>query len=386
MAGGRGERLKPFTDKHPKPLYPVGGIPFIERLVKQIESFGIKRIVLLAGYMADQIIDVLGDGKKNGVEISYDITPVEFDTGDRLLHAADLLDDCFLMMYCDNYCPVNFTDLKEEFYANQALIQLSVYSNKDGYTRGNIRLTEDSRRIEMYDKSRQAANLPAVDIGYAIVSKTVIQMLPHPAGNFAGALYGKLAQKGKMYATVTDHRYYSIGSYERMELTEEFFREKKAVFLDRDGTLNVRPPKACYIERPEDFVWLPGAVEAVKLLNDAGCLTILFTNQPGVARGIMTMEDLDSIHEKMKRELAAEKAHIDYIYCCVHGWNEGCDCRKPKPGLLYQAQRELSLNLTDAIVFGDDDRDIEAGKLAGCKTVLITDEYPLLHAVKEYLA
>lgn len=385
LAGGRGKRLRPFTDKHPKPLYPIDGIPFIKRLVEQIKSFGIRRIVLLVGYMAEQIIETLDDGKEAGVEISYDILPAEFDTGDRLLHAEELLDDYFLLMYCDNYCPINFTVLEEDFFKNQALIQLSVYSNKDNYTRNNILLSRESQRIEVYDKSRQAADLLGVDIGYAIVSKKILQMLVNPVGNFACALYGVLAKKGKLYATVTEHRYYSIGSYERLALTKEFFKDKRAAFIDRDGTLNIRPPKACYIEKPENFIWLPGAIKAVKMLNDAGYLTILFTNQPGVARGNLTMEDLNAIHEKMNRELAEEKAHIDYIYCCVHDWNEGCDCRKPKPGLLYQAQRDLSLNLMNAVVFGDDERDMEAGRSADCKTVRITDEYPLLTAVKEYL-
>lgn len=385
LAGGRGARLSPFTDKHPKALYPIGNISFIERLVMQIHSFGIRRIVVLVGYKADQIIKTLGDGKNYDVQISYDITPPEFDTGDRFLHAVDILDKHFLMMYCDNYCPVNFANLEKDYFLNQALIQLSVYSNKDGYTKSNIRLSPDSQKVEVYDKSRNTINLSGVDIGYAIVSKSVIHMLPNPAGNFAAVIYKELAKKGKLYATVTNHRYYSIGSYERIELTKEFFKEKKTAFLDRDGTLNIRPPKACYVEKPEDFIWIPGAIEAVKLLNDAGYLTILFTNQPGVARGKLTMEALNAIHEKMTQELAFYGAHIDYIYCCIHDWNEGCECRKPKPGLLYQAQSALSINLMNAVVFGDDDRDMEAGKSAGCQTVQITDEYPLLKAVKEYL-
>ena len=189
----------------------------------------------------------------------------------------------------------------------------------------------------------------------------------------------------QLYATVTHHRYYSIGSYERIHLTEEFFKEKKVVFLDRDGTLNVRPPKACYVEKADDFVWLDGAIQAVKLLNDNDVITILVSNQPGIARGNLTVSDLDEIHNKMQKDLQENGAHIDYIYYCPHNWDDGCDCRKPKPGMLYQAARDLSLNLPECTLFGDDERDMEAAKAARCREVLITDEYPLIDAVNDYI-
>ena len=385
LAGGKGERLRPFTDTLPKPMYPIGGIPFIVRLVNQIRDFGIDRIVILLGYMADKVISELGDGSKYGVNITYDITPIEYDTGDRLIHAADKLDDRFLLMYCDNYCPVDFPRLVKEFNENDAMIQMSVYSNKDGYTKNNIRMNDNGKLVDIYDKNRTAYGLQGVEIGYSIVKKEAINLVNDDVRNFTKAVFPKLVSMQKLYATVTDHRYYSIGSYERMPLTEEFFREKKVAFLDRDGTINVRAPKACYIEKPEEFVWLDGAIDAIKLLNDNDVITILITNQPGIARGNLTVDDLNKIHAKMQNDLKVHGAHIDHIYYCPHNWHEGCDCRKPKPGMLYQAGRDLSLNLTECILFGDDPRDIEAADAARCQSVLVTEEYPLLNAVKDYL-
>jgi len=385
LAGGRGERLRPFTDTMPKPMYPIGDVPFIVRLVNQIKDFGIDRIVILLGYLAHKVVDELGDGSRYGVDIIYDITPIEYDTGDRLIHAKELLDDRFLLMYCDNYCPIDYRRLVKEANENDAMIQMSVYSNKDGYTKNNIRLNNDGKLVDIYDKTRSAYGLQGVEIGYSIVKKEVIDLVNDEERNFAKAVFPKLVMMQKLYATVTDHRYYSIGSFARMSLTEEFFREKKVVFLDRDGTLNVKAPKACYIERPEDFVWLDGAIEAIKLLNDNEVITILITNQPGIARGNLTVDDLNSIHEKMQNDLKEHGAHIDYIYYCPHNWFEGCDCRKPKPGMLYQAARDLSLNLTECMLFGDDERDIEAANAARCKSSLITEEYPLIEAVKDYI-
>lgn len=385
LAGGKGERLQPFTNEHPKPLYPIQNKPFIVYLIEQVKGFGIDDVVLLLGYMHEQIEELLGDGSEYGVNITYDITPVEYDTGDRLIHAKDKLAEQFLLMYCDNYCPIDYERLVVEFLEHEADIQLSVYANKDKYTNDNLIVNKDSGLVEVYDKSKMHEGLSGVDIGYAIIKKSVVDGLSTPVGNFATAAYTKVVDNQRMYATVTEHRYYSIGGFKRMHLTEEFFQDKKVVFLDRDGTLNVRPPRACYIEHPEDYVWLPKAIEAVKMLNDSGAITVLISNQPGIARGNLTVDDLDAIHEKMKANLKEHGAKIDHIYYCPHNWDEGCDCRKPKPGMLYQAQKDLSLNLTKCILFGDDERDIEAADAARCPSKLITNEYTIFDAVKDYL-
>ena len=381
LAGGRGERLRPFTDTLPKPLYSVGGIPFISRLVEQIRDFGITKIVILLGYMADKITAELKDGSCFGVKITYDVTPPEYDTGDRLLHAQALLDDRFLLMYCDNYCPIDFQRLVSDSLKNDAMLQMSVYSNKDRYTKDNVKVA-DNGLIEIYDKTRKTSGLAGVDIGYAIVKKDSLKLLH--GDNFSAEVYPLLVERKEIYATVTDHRYYSIGSYDRLALTEEFFRAKRAVFLDRDGTLNVRPPKACYIEQEKDFVWLHGAKEAVKMLNDHAVITILVSNQPGIARNCLTVDQLNRIHDKMQMDLAEIGAHIDHIYYCPHNWDEGCECRKPKPGMLYMAQRNLSLDLTKCMLFGDDERDLAAAQAVNCSAELITEEYSLLDAVKAY--
>ena len=111
----------------------------------------------------------------------------------------------------------------------------------------------------------------------------------------------------------------------------------------------------------------------------------MITNQPGIARGNLTIDDLNKIHDKMQSDLAKAGAKIDYIYYCPHNWDDGCLCRKPKPGLLYQAQKDLSLNLTECVFFGDDERDMEAAKAARVKGILVGEEYSLKDAVTDYL-
>lgn len=385
FAGGLGERLKPFTETNPKPMYPIQGKPFIEYLVEQIVSFGINDIIILLGYLPEKVTEYLGDGSRYGAKINYCITPVEYDTQFRLKAAAEDLQDEFLMMYCDNYCPINFERLVRAYEENGAWIQFTAYANLDGYTKNNLKIG-DGGQVLVYDKKRTQPDLQGVDIGYAIVSKKVLSLMSDQNENFEAVVYPQLVEQGLLYAMVTEHRYYSIGSFARIELTEEFLSDQKYIFLDRDGTLDVRPPKACYVEKPEDFIWLPGAKEAVKKLKDAGYFIILVSNQAGIAMGRITDEDVARVNEKMQDDLLAIGACIDAIYYCPHGWDSTCSCRKPKPGMLYQAQKDYSINLPECYLIGDDERDIQTAENADVKGILVDENYTLLDAVDDLLA
>ena len=383
FAGGIGSRLRPFTQTNPKPMYPIEGVPFIIHLLLQIKAFGIKKILLLLGYLPEKIISAVGDGSALGLDVEYEITPVDYDTGLRLWSARDRLDDIFLLMYCDNYCPIDIEAHYRNFIANDAAVQLLAYVNHDHYTKSNLNVQKG--QVLIYDKSRNSRNLHEVDIGYAIVKKAVLCFLENKNINFEAAVYPMLVQNKNLFATLTEHRYYSIGSMERIALTKEFFKPKKVVFLDRDGTINKRAQKACYIERPEDFVLLAGAAKAVKMLKDAGFFLILITNQPGIARGRLSEMTLEKIHMKMMVDLSKNGGAIDAIYYCPHDWDEGCDCRKPNPGMLFQAQKDFSLNLLECVLIGDDERDITAGSRAGCTCYQVSETDSLLDIVEDLL-
>jgi D-glycero-D-manno-heptose 1,7-bisphosphate phosphatase len=142
-------------------------------------------------------------------------------------------------------------------------------------------------------------------------------------------------------------------------------------FLDRDGTLNVKPRDGEYVERPEDLRLLPGAAEAVRILNHAGLWTGVVTNQRGVALGRMSMDDVDAVHARLRHLLSLEDAFVDAIYVCPHEVST-CDCRKPRPGMLLQARDETpGMDFAEAAIMGDSLSDIEAGRQLGLRTVLI---------------
>ncbi len=160
---------------------------------------------------------------------------------------------------------------------------------------------------------------------------------------------------------------------------------KKVIFLDRDGVINKKPKKADYVKKWQEFEFLPGAIEAIKLLNQNSYDIYVITNQPGISRGVMSKQDLDLIHQKMEQELEKEGAKLQGIYCCTHGWDDGCECRKPKPGLLFQAARDHNLDLAEVVFIGDDERDLQAGEAAGCKTILLEPSKSLLKIVNSLI-
>jgi D-glycero-D-manno-heptose 1,7-bisphosphate phosphatase len=147
---------------------------------------------------------------------------------------------------------------------------------------------------------------------------------------------------------------------------------KKAAFLDRDGVINRKPPEGQYVTRWEELQFLPGVSEAIILLTGAGYSVFVVTNQRGVAKGLLTQDDVESIHQKMCQELACAGAVITKVYYCPHERQPPCTCRKPAPGMLLTAAKSYDLDLASSWMIGDSDIDVEAGRNAGCKTVRIS--------------
>lgn len=142
-----------------------------------------------------------------------------------------------------------------------------------------------------------------------------------------------------------------------------------AVFLDRDGVINRKRPEGQYVTRWEELELLPGVVEGIASLNQAGFRVIVVSNQRCVAKGLISTADLEDIHRRMLEILARGGAKIDAIYYCPHETGDGCNCRKPAPGMLLEAARAMGIELLSSWMIGDSNSDVEAGKKAGCKTI-----------------
>lgn len=385
LAGGRGSRLGALTDTRPKPMIQLHGRPFLAYLLDQLREQGFTEVLLLLGYRADIVQDYAGDGRRFGVRVGYSVTPVEDLTVRRLQAARDLIEDPFLLMYCDNIWPLQMDRLWRQFEAAGVPALTTVYSNKDGYSRNTVRVAGDGF-VEVFDRTRTAPGLNGIEISYAILRRHLLDLLPKDDMLVEEALYPRLARERLLVAHVTNHRYYSIGSPERLPLTAEFLTRRPAVLLDRDGVLNRRPEPGCYVTRIDQIEWLPGALEALRVLHEGGYRIIVVSNQAGVARRQLSRETLDAIHDAMRGHARAAGGWIDAFYCCPHDRDAGCDCRKPRPALLFQAQRDFSLDLTRTFFIGDDLRDMQAAEAAGAPGLLVTPSEPLLVHARQLLA
>lgn len=385
LAGGRGTRLAPLSDLRPKPLIEFHGRPFIDYLIEMLSREGFQRVVVLTGYRGGQLEKALDSGAKGGLEIVCHSAPETFDTGARVRAALDLLDETFLLLYCDNYWPLPFDQLWRHYCAAEAEAMVTVYRNGDNYTRSNL-VVDATGKVVLYDKTRSAENLQGVDIGFLVLRKELLERLPPGNINLERELYPDLIAQGQLAAFVSDHRYYSVGDIPRLPATEKFLAFEPTILLDRDGVLNEKRPRGEYVADWGEWAWKDHALSGLRKLTQAGYRIVIITNQAGIARGVMDVPALEEIHARMAEEAEAAGAKIACVYYCPHGWDDGCDCRKPRPGMLLQAQKDFCLDLSRCWYLGDDERDGMAAKAAGCRFSLIDETTNLADKVDDILS
>jgi len=363
LCGGLGERLRPLTDTVPKPMVLVNGIPFLKYLLQQLRENGIQEVILLTGYRGEQISEYFKDGSQTGLLIRYSYGPVEWETGRRLFEAKELLDEHFLLLYSDNFLLFNLKKIVK-FYAEQNKILSFIVHPKE---KGNIRLDRGGS-VQAYDKTRSAAGLNFVELGYMIVSKKIFGFYDSKDVSFSDII-SKLVSVGQVAGFTVLDAYYSISDLERLKSAEKYLEPKKILLIDRDGVINKKAPKGEYITSWEDFSFIDDNVEGMKKLSKEGFSFIVISNQAGIARGMVTAEAVELIHRRMKEILENKKISILDIYLCPHHWDQKCFCRKPEPGLFFAASRKWSFRLDKTYFIGDDPRDCQAAYRAGCGCV-----------------
>jgi histidinol-phosphate phosphatase family protein len=373
LCGGRGSRLRPDTDHLPKPMIPVNGVPFLEYLLEQLREQGIERVALLIGYRGQQIENYFGDGNRFGLAISYSRGSAEWETGRRIWEARDLLDSRFLLLYGDNFVPFNLTAaLSFHLVRNPALTLLLAAKSK-----GNVSVDRRGSVIR-YDPRRSEPGLDHVEIGYMIAERDeVLPLLTDPDVSFSTVLQ-RLVSVSRVVGRVTGDHYHSVSDPQRWKLTEQYLRLKRIILIDREGTLNARPPVATYISRWEDFHWNVGALDGLMALADAGFSFALISNQAGIARGLLTQEQVDTINDRIAAELDKRGVKLLAAYVCPHHWDDNCECRKPAPGMFFRASREILLRLDRTIYIGDDPRDCQSAYNANTLGVYVGKPSELL--------
>lgn len=407
MAGGMGTRIKSVRSDVPKPMIEICGKPILQHQIENLKAFGLTDITIVAGHLGNVIKDYFKGGSDFGVKIDYFTEETPLGTAGALFKMS--LAEDFLLLCGDVIFDIDFNRFIKFHSEHEAWASLMAHPNGHPYD-SSLLVTEilppqekgglpvETNRITNWlsteDERLYCRNL--VNAGIEIISP---ELLHEAKKNFVSHhpetpdkidldrdVLKPNIRSGKIFAYHTTEYIKDMGTPERYQETESDMKngkvharnlsvKQKAVFLDRDGTIN--KPNG-FITTPEQFELLPETAEAIKKINRSGFLAIAVTNQPVIARGECTFEKLQEIHGKMESELGKKGAYLDAIYYCPHHTDKGfagerieykcdCECRKPKPGLLLKAARDFNIDLSQSCMIGDRESDVLAGRRAGCR-------------------
>ena len=429
MAGGKGTRIASVRNDVPKPMISICGKPILEYQIENLKTCGLTDIILVIGYLGDKIKDYFGDGSKFDVKIEYFIEDHPLGTAGALFKMPQLTED-FLLLCGDVIMDVDFNRFIEFHKSHKAWASLMSHPNGHPFDSSLLvteievprvkgGMPEDTHKVirwmakedeRTYYKNRVNAGIEI--ISPELLKETKKNFIPrHPETpdkiDLDRDVLKPNIKSGRIFAYDTPEYIKDMGTPERYYEVENDIvsgkvharnlkNKQKAIFLDRDGTIN---KMVGFITKPEQFELIDGAAEAVKAINKSGYLAIVVTNQPVIARGDCTFEELQTVHEKMETELGKKGAFIDAIYICPHHTDKGfpgerleykcdCDCRKPKPGLLLQAAKDFNIDLPESYMIGDSDRDMKVGENAGVKNSIKVGEnepYALLNTIKQII-
>ena len=404
MAGGRGTRISELFPDIPKPLIPIDGIPVLEREICSLASQGFRDIVLTVSYLHEKIEKHFGDGSKWGVKIEYFVENTPLGNAGALFK-LNLKED-FLLLNADAMFDVDFNRFVDFHKQHGGVVTLFTHPNSHPYDSGLL-IADKNGAVEQWlakEDDRPEYYRNRVNAGLHVINPSILELSGIDVDKVGTVgengkpvkvdldrqLLKPLAGTGKMFCYDSPEYVKDMGTPERYDAVCEDYKagrvsgknlqnKQKAVFLDRDGTIN---KYVGFLRNIDEFALLDGVADAIKKINASGYLAIVVTNQPVIARGEVSFEELERIHNKMETLLGKEGAYLDAVYFCPHHPHKGyegerpelkfdCECRKPKPGMLVKAAQDFNIDLAQSWMVGDGENDIKAGQNAGCRTALV---------------
>lgn len=392
MAGGKGTRIAEVNSQVPKPMIPIDGKPILEYQIECLKKQGYEDIILIIGHMGNVIKDYFEDGTRFGVTIEYIVEEQPLGTAGALYLLKEKIKDDFLLLNGDIIFDVNIGRFLAYHKKQKTMATIMTHPNSHPYDSGIILANERGIVTNWLHKEEERLWYKnRVNAGLHMLSPRIFELFPDLQKRdldrdilkplIADGDLGVYDSPEYIKDMGTPDRYYSViedirtGKVEAKNLTNK----QRAIFLDRDGTIN---EYVGFLRNIDEFRLLDGAAEAIKKINESGYLAIVVTNQPVVARGEVTCEELEEIHNKMETLLGEKGAYLDAIYYCPHHPDKGfegevpelkfaCECRKPKPGMLLKAAEDFNIDLSQSWMVGDSESDVKAGEAAGCHCVFI---------------
>lgn len=394
LAGGKGTRLAEITKNLiPKPLAKIAGKPILERAVLQLKYYGITDIFISVGYLNEKIRDYFGNGEKFGVNIEYIIENEPLGSGGALFYLKEKICDNLIVCPGDVVFDVDFNKMLDFHKKKNALITLFAHPNLHPYD-SDLIVTDKEMRVTEINKKNSERNFfykNIVNAGIFVLSPSTLSFFKELKPiNMEHDFVSSFIESGQVFAYKSSEYVKDVGTIERFYAAEKDIErgivsaknlrnKQKAVFLDRDGTINRYKG---FIKTADDIELLPKVADAVKKINASEYLAIVISNQPVIARGESTVGEVDRMFDKIETLLGQSGAYLDGVYYCPHHPHKGfdgevkelkidCDCRKPKIGLLCRAAEDFNLDLTKCVMIGDGETDVKTGKNAKIPTVLV---------------
>lgn len=408
MAGGQGIRIRPLCGDLPKPMLPLDGKPVLERAIGSLRQQGLTDLVITVSHLGEAIMSYFGDGSRFGVRIQYYHEEVPLGNAGALFRLRNELGaEPFFLLNADTVFDADLRRMLMFHRKKRAKATLFTHPNSHPYDSALLVPGADQSVAAWLtaEDERPAYYQNCVNAGLHIIDPSVLDSSgidaaaigrPDPVTgepckvDLDRQILKPLAGSGQMFCYQSPEYVRDMGTPERFRAVEadlraglvesrSLRRRQRAIFLDRDGTIN---RYVGFLRSPEQLELIDGAAQAIRAINASGYLCIVVTNQPVVARGEVTPGQLREIHNRLETLLGAQGAWLDGIYVCPHHPDRGfpgevpelkfdCDCRKPKPGLLLRAARDLNIDLAGSWMVGDSDADVEAGRAAGCQTARI---------------
>lgn len=393
LAGGMGTRMGNISANTPKPMTLLCGKPVLQHQIEALKKEGIEEFIFTVGHLSDHIEDYFGNGSTFGVKISYFYEDEPLGTGGALFHLG--IKDDFLVCNGDlifDFCLDRMVSFHRK---NKALATLFSHPN-DHPCDSVLIYTEANGCITNYISEKKKTSLYSnlCNAGIYIISPDLLRLYaPTGKTDLDHDIIRPAVNTGRIFAYKSAEYVHDMGTPQRAlhvekDIERGIVRAKncsllqRAVFLDRDGTVNQYKG---YITNPDDIELIPGAAEAISYFNRSGFLVIVVTNQPVIARGECSYETLNEIHKKLEVLLGEKGAYVDAIYYCPHHPDKGydneraelkirCECRKPAPGLILKAKSDFNINISESFMVGDTMRDIQTARNAGCIPILLNDK------------
>lgn len=401
MAGGRGTRISSIANDIPKPMIKIMGKPVLEHELECLKKQGLTDIIITVGHLGHIIVDYFGDGsgispvtgEPFGVAIEYYTEKEPLGNAGALFKIKDKLTEDFLLLNGDAIFDINFNRFIGFHKEHGGIATLFTHPNSHPYDSGLI-FADENNSVQKWltkEDERPQWYRNRVNAGLHVLSPKVLETkIDTPKVDLDRQLLKPLAGTGKMFCYDSPEYVKDMGTPDRYEAicrdydngrvqAKNLTNKQKAIFLDRDGTIN---QYVGFLRNIDDFELLPGVCDAIKRINQSGYLAIVATNQPVIARGDVSFSELQEIHNKMETLLGEQGAYLDGIYFCPHHPHKGyegevielkfdCECRKTKSGMLLKAAEDLNIDLSASYMVGDGENDVLAGKKAGCKTAII---------------